>query len=89
MQYEESKCPVFKQLNIDNCCGCEACITICPNNALSLREDRDGFLFPILDENSCINCGKCVRVCPILNADPGFNEKDNIMVLVIRMIRYC
>lgn len=76
MQYEESKCPVFKQLNIDNCCGCEACITICPNNALSLREDRDGFLFPILDENSCINCGKCVRVCPILNADPGFNEKE-------------
>ena len=51
----------------DFCCGCSACISICPKHALDLEEDNEGFLSPILNKESCINCGLCKKVCPVLN----------------------
>ncbi len=50
-----------------DCCGCEACIQICPKNALSARADCEGFLYPSLDLSNCIDCGLCERVCPVIN----------------------
>jgi coenzyme F420-reducing hydrogenase beta subunit len=51
----------------DKCCGCEACVQICPTGCISLKEDDEGFLLPQLDVKKCINCSKCDSVCPILN----------------------
>ena len=51
----------------DKCCGCEACVQICPTGCISLKEDGEGFLFPQVDVKKCINCSKCDSVCPILN----------------------
>lgn len=47
-----------------NCCGCSACYSICPVHAISMKEDEEGFLYPIIDEGKCINCKNCKRVCP-------------------------
>lgn len=58
-----STLPVTK----DRCCGCTACVAICPKHALSMREDDEGFLSPVLDEDVCIACGLCKKVCPVLN----------------------
>lgn len=46
-----------------NCCGCSACMQICPVHAITMKEDKYGFLYPILDEASCVHCNLCNRVC--------------------------
>lgn len=49
------------------CTGCSACEQICPTGALSMAEDCEGFLVPVIDEKICINCRKCKSVCPVEN----------------------
>jgi len=51
-----------------DCCGCAACVQICPKECISLIEDGEGFLYPHVDRNGCIGCGLCERVCPFINA---------------------
>ncbi len=48
----------------ENCFGCSACKSICPVNAISLKSDSEGFLYPHIDEKICINCRSCIKVCP-------------------------
>ena len=50
-----------------NCCGCSACVQRCPKQCISLTEDKEGFLYPNVDETQCANCGLCEKVCPIQN----------------------
>lgn len=47
------------------CCGCRACEQICPVGCIVFRENEEGFLYPIVNEEKCINCGRCVLHCPI------------------------
>lgn len=51
----------------DECCACGACVNICPKNAVSMKEDKYGFLFPSIDENLCIDCQMCKKVCAYQN----------------------
>ena len=48
----------------ENCYGCEACAQICPQRAITMQEDKEGFRYPIVDDNACIHCGRCATVCP-------------------------
>lgn len=32
-----------------------------------MEEDKEGFLYPSVDENKCVDCGACECACPILN----------------------
>lgn len=50
-----------------DCCGCSACIRICPKKCISLKEDNEGFLYPSVNSSDCINCHFCERICPIIN----------------------
>lgn len=45
------------------CCGCSACMNICPKHAISMVEDSEGFLYPNLDKTRCNKCNLCVNVC--------------------------
>lgn len=49
------------------CTGCTACAQICASGAISMMEDKEGFLFPVIDEKLCISCKKCIGTCPVLN----------------------
>lgn len=51
-----------------DCCGCEACVNICPKTAINMVPDKEGFLYPNIDKNLCSNCGLCVKKCPVLNS---------------------
>lgn len=48
-----------------DCCGCSACYSICPVNAIQLIADDEGFQYPYIDQDLCINCRKCESVCPL------------------------
>lgn len=49
----------------EECCGCTACYAICPESAISMTEDEEGFLYPEIDADKCIKCYQCIKICPI------------------------
>ena len=49
------------------CCGCTACYAICPQRAIFMEEDEEGFEYPHIREDKCIICYQCIKVCPIKN----------------------
>lgn len=49
-----------------DCCGCGACVSVCPRQCITMIMDREGFLYPRVDEDQCINCNLCEKVCPII-----------------------
>lgn len=58
---------LIDETNKKDCCGCTACASICPKNAITMKEDFEGFLYPVIDKDKCINCGLCDKTCPIKN----------------------
>lgn len=49
--------------NKSDCCGCGACMNICPKGAISMQEDEHGYVYPVIDNEKCVKCGLCKRVC--------------------------
>lgn len=47
----------------EECCGCAACYSICPMEAISMVEDEEGFEYPQIDSEKCSRCYKCLYVC--------------------------
>lgn len=54
----------IKCVSQEQCTGCGACYNVCPTQAISMKEDTEGFLFPQIDTTLCVNCGKCLKTCP-------------------------
>lgn len=50
-------------VNPKDCCGCTACASVCTHEAISMKPDSLGFLYPKVDKKKCINCGLCEKVC--------------------------
>ncbi len=50
-----------------DCCGCWACVQVCPRQCISMHEDEEGFLYPKVDVSACMACGLCDKVCPEIN----------------------
>lgn len=56
------------------CTGCGACSQVCPQGAVMMVADDEGFLHPYIDEELCNDCELCTRTCPINKAIRA--EKD-------------
>jgi len=52
-----------------NCCACGACENICPQNAISMETDEEGFLYPNINNEKCIECGACTTACTYQNVE--------------------
>lgn len=61
--------------NKEDCCGCSACAQICPKKCITMKEDSEGFLYPVTDAKVCVNCKKCETICPIINSES--NKSDD------------
>ena len=46
-----------------DCCGCTACESICPHQAITMKPDVLGFKYPEVDKGKCTDCGLCDKVC--------------------------
>ena len=60
------------------CCGCGNCANICNLEAINMKLDNEGFLYPIVDNDKCIDCGFCKEVCPIINYESIQIKSHNI-----------
>ena len=63
------------------CCGCSACASICNKNAITMKPDILGFLYPVVDIDKCVNCGLCEKVC-------AFNNKYDISLNLPKPVAY-
>lgn len=57
----------IKEDNKKDCCGCTACMNICPVGAIEMQSDEEGFLYPRINEEKCIDCKLCEKICPKIN----------------------
>lgn len=58
----------IEQLPRDLCTGCEACVQGCPVEAITMENDEEGFLRPVLQTDMCTGCGLCAHICPALTS---------------------
>lgn len=58
---------MIKLTNPEDCCGCSACEKVCPKQCITMKEDFEGFLYPLIDLDNCIDCGLCEKICPVIN----------------------
>lgn len=61
----------------DKCCGCNACVNICPKKAITLVDNIKS-LNAIIDENLCVNCNMCKKVCQVINLDTNLIEFNSV-----------
>ncbi len=64
-------------INQDKCANCRACYNKCPNQAIVMKENHEGFFIAIIDQNKCVECGLCRKICPVINVKEktGYGEK--------------
>lgn len=55
---------------IEICTGCGACANLCPHHAITICENKNGFLRPVVDLLLCTNCGLCEKKCPLISKVP-------------------
>ena len=67
------------------CCGCTACAMICPTNAISMRPDAMGFLYPQVSAEKCVDCGACLKVCQF---SPDYETPDNLLSPKVYALRH-
>ena len=61
----------------DTCCGCNGCVQVCPKECIHLKNDLEGFWYPVVDTEKCIRCGLCDKVCPELSVlEPSYPIKS-------------
>ena len=47
------------------CTGCTACVSVCPQSAIAMVRDKEGFAYPVIDQLKCTACGLCGETCPV------------------------
>ena len=66
-----------------NCCGCAACLNVCPKDAIVMIEDEAGFIYPKVRTELCVDCGMCKNVCVFKEENNGETKELNVYAGVI------
>ncbi len=73
----------IKSVSQNDCTGCMSCYNVCPVNAISMIENEESFIFPVIDEKKCIYCGKCFNSCMVIN--PPERDFDELPICYAMM----
>ena len=64
------------------CSGCTACLSVCKQSAIKIKEDKDGFIRAFVDTSKCNNCGRCNKICPVINFSYTQGKKNTEILAV-------
>ncbi len=67
--------PTIAHVDEEKCSGCAICVSVCPYDALSIKE-VDGDRLAHVEEALCMGCGTCAAACPS-GAMQHLGFKDN------------
>ena len=67
----------------ETCCGCSACYSSCPVDAIKMKTDDEGFLYPVIDEKKCVKCYKCISACAFKY---DLHKKKNSSIFLINIV---
>ena len=73
--------PIPSERDKSLCCGCMACMNICPCGAISPVKDEKGFVYPVTDAGKCTGCGLCEKVCDFVREDRGASVPSRVFSL--------
>ncbi len=73
------------------CCGCTACVSVCPSKCIVMEKDDEGFDYPHVNVEKCTICNLCESVCPVLDRSKAlpfvdinkFSSKEDFTKAVI------
>lgn len=74
------RCILFEQKN--TCSGCGACYNVCPVQAINMKEDDFGFIYPEINYEKCINCRLCKKVCDFEKIDENRIIKSKVYAVM-------
>lgn len=77
---EKGKEKYIKIERKEDCTGCSSCVNSCPQNAIGMVRDEEGFLYPEVNEDKCINCGICKKSCPMINNKKNIANNQKVFV---------
>ena len=62
-----------------NCTGCATCVQTCTHNAITMQENKEGFLYPVVNDARCVNCKLCIDTCPSNNTvDRNYDQESKV-----------
>ena len=64
----------FYSSNEFTCYGCSLCQDVCKYKALAMSEDKEGYLYPVVDKEKCTDCKACRHKC--IFRSNKWNESD-------------
>ena len=64
-----AKSKLIASISPDLCSGCEACISVMPNDRCIVKNDAEagvpfGMIVVDVQEDKCTGCTLCMRICP-------------------------
>lgn len=68
-----------------SCCGCTACASVCPHNAITMIPDNLGFLYPMVNAEKCVNCGICNKTCQFNDDYKRYDNYDTPLAFQFRI----
>ncbi|MBQ2968285.1 MAG: Coenzyme F420 hydrogenase/dehydrogenase, beta subunit C-terminal domain [Clostridia bacterium] len=66
----------------NECVGCGVCAEGCPAQAIIMRENTEGFLYPEIVGTRCTQCGKCMRNCVALQKTVQTDIRESVYATV-------
>ena len=69
----------LESYNKKDCNGCTLCAKVCPVSAIDMVEDKEGFVYPQINEEKCIHCNLCKKTCS--NHYAGVDSNQAYMVI--------
>lgn len=58
------------------CTGCSSCMNACPQDAITMVSNNEGFKYPVIESTKCIGCRICQKACPKLNKNNHYKCFD-------------
>ena len=66
---------IFEVVTGGLCVGCGFCAGCCPQEAIKMKLNSQGFFAPALAEKACLHCSICLGVCP--SVEHNYNKPSN------------